>query len=181
MENKVKTELAEIWWIFLLQGITTIILGVMLLFAPGITIALLIQFLGIYWLVSGIFSIIMIFTGVSAIHWGWSLLSGVLGIIAGILVLNHPLLNTILLPTLLVYIIGIEGIIIGIIGFIKGFGGEGLGSSIFGAINIIFGVILLSSPFLAISLLSLVIGVFGIVGGVSLIALSSQVRSLSKA
>ena len=39
---------SSIWWVFLLQGIAGILLGVMLLTAPGATLLALTTFLGFY-------------------------------------------------------------------------------------------------------------------------------------
>jgi len=141
------------------------------------TTAVLVQFLGVYWLVSGIFSIVGIFVGDREIHWGWLLLSGVLGILAGIAVLKHPLLSTILLPTMLVYLIAIEGIVMGVVSLIEAFKGGGWGAGIWGVVSIIFGVILFGSPLLSAVALSIVMGVFGVVGGIALIVISFRMRS----
>jgi uncharacterized membrane protein HdeD (DUF308 family) len=167
---------AHIWWLFLLQGIATLILGLLLLISPGMTTAIIVQFLGAYWLVSGIFSIVGIFVGDREIHWGWFLLNGVLGILAGIAVLKHPLLSTILLPTMLVYFIAIEGIVMGIVGLIGAFKGGGWGAGVWGVVSIIFGVILFGSPLLAALALSVVIGAFGVAGGIALIGVSFRMR-----
>ena len=177
MTTEVRKSLSDIWWLVLLQGIATLILGVLLVISPGMTTAVLVQFLGVYWLVSGIFSIVGIFVGDREIHWGWLLLSGVLGILAGIAVLKHPLLSTILLPTMLVYLIAIEGIVMGVVSLIDAFKGGGWGAGIWGVVSIIFGVILFGSPLLAAVALSVVMGVFGVVGGIALIVISFRMRS----
>ena len=177
MTTEVRKSLSDIWWLVLLQGIATLILGVLLVISPGMTTAVLVQFLGVYWLVSGIFSIVGIFVGDREIHWGWLLLSGVLGILAGIAVLKHPLLSTILLPTMLVYLIAIEGIVMGVVNLIDAFKGGGWGAGIWGVVSIIFGVILFGSPLLAAVALSVVMGVFGVVGGIALIVISFRMRN----
>jgi uncharacterized membrane protein HdeD (DUF308 family) len=77
------------WWLVLLEGIAAIILGLLLLTAPQATLLVLVQLLGIYWLVKGIFQIISIF--IDSSRWGWKLFAGILGIVAGIIILGHPL------------------------------------------------------------------------------------------
>jgi uncharacterized membrane protein HdeD (DUF308 family) len=49
------------WWVVLITGIAAIILGFMLLVAPARTTVLVVQLLGIYWLVSGIISLVSLF------------------------------------------------------------------------------------------------------------------------
>jgi len=62
----VQPEQPTIWWIFLLQGIAAILLGVMLLTAPGTTLLTLVTFLGFYWIVSGVLSFVQMFVDC---HW----------------------------------------------------------------------------------------------------------------
>jgi uncharacterized membrane protein HdeD (DUF308 family) len=59
------------WWLVLLEGIAAIILGILLLTAPQATLFVLVQLLGIYWLVKGIFQIANIF--IDSSRWGWKL------------------------------------------------------------------------------------------------------------
>ena len=97
------------WWLVLLEGISLIILGILLLLKPGMTTIVFIQFLGIYWLVGGLFRIISIFLDSSM--WGWKLLGGILGILAGIIVLRHPVWSPFVVGVTLIIIMGIQGII----------------------------------------------------------------------
>ena len=162
------------WWLVLLQGIAALIIGIFLVTSPGITMTILIQFLGIYWFVSGIFSIVAIFIDSSG--WGWKLFSGILGIIAGIIVIQNPLWSRILVPTVVVIIVGIQGVIIGIVGLIQAFQGAGWGAGVLGALSIVFGLILLFNPVIGAALLPWVLGILGIVGGIMAIIASFRLR-----
>ena len=166
----------EQWWLVLLQGIAVLILGILLLTATGLTTAVLVVFMGLYFLVDGVFSIVKIFLKSSDIHWGWLLLRGVLGIIVGIIVLQHPLWATILVPTILVIILGIQGLISGGIGLYQSAKGAGFGTGMTGVINIIFGLILLFNPLFASWLLPLILGIFGIIAGIGVIILAFRLR-----
>src|SRR5499433_46484 len=136
---------SSIWWIFLLQGIAGIILGLMLITAPGATLLVIVTFLGFYWLITGVLALVRIFVDRS-IPWIWSLLSGIVGILAGLLVLRHPLLASVTVPTVLVIILGVQGLFMGVLEIIEGFQGGGIGSFMLGALNILVGLVLLSSP-----------------------------------
>lgn len=46
-------------------------------------------------------------------NWGWKLFAGILGIVAGIIILQHPLWSVLLVPATLVVLLGITGILIG--------------------------------------------------------------------
>ena len=73
---------ARPWWLTLVMGVTAIIVGAVLLWAPAKTkvetYQLLVALLGIYWLVSGIMHIVSIFVDHAA--WGWKLFIGIVSI-----------------------------------------------------------------------------------------------------
>lgn len=172
------TKRVNLWWIVLLQGIALLIVGAALLFNPAATAVTLVLFLGAYWLVDGIFSILRIFTKNSDLHWGWLLARGILGILAGSYVLANPLISAIMLPTTLVIIMGVQGVIMGVIGIIEAFRGAGWGAGLLGVINVIIGLILLGSPMVAaVYALPLVLGVMGIAFGTILIFASFKLKS----
>ena len=49
---------SSIWWVFLLQGLAGIILGLMLLTEPGTTMVALTTLLGFYWLIMGVLALV---------------------------------------------------------------------------------------------------------------------------
>jgi uncharacterized membrane protein HdeD (DUF308 family) len=167
---------SSIWWVFLLQGLAGIILGFMLLTEPGATIVALTTVLGFYWLIVGLLSLVQVFVDRST-PWIWSLLTGVVGILAGLFVLRHPLLAALTVPTVLVIILGVQGLIMGALQIIGGFKGGGIGSFILGVINILVGLLLLGSPIAAALAVPLVFGVLLLIQGVGLIVVAFRVRS----
>ncbi len=173
--------LSKSWWLVLLQGIAVLILGLLFLTSPVVTTAMLILFIGAYWLVDGVFSLVRIFLKDSDVHWGWLLAKGIIGILAGIYVLANPLVSLVILPATLIIIIAIQGIVMGVIGVIQAFRGGGWSAGLLGAVNIIIGTILLMRPLLAATVLPLVLGIFGLVFGVILIIASFRVRSSGNA
>jgi uncharacterized membrane protein HdeD (DUF308 family) len=163
------------WWLVLLEGIAAVIIGLFLLTAPGATLFVLIQVLGIFWLVGGIFRIIGIFIDTSL--WGWKLIGGVLGILAGIVVLQHPIWSTVLVPGIYVIILGIQGLLLGGVTLVTAFQGEGWGVGILGVLSIVFGLVLLFNPWIGVAILPLLLGAFGIVGGIAAIVAAFRMRS----
>jgi uncharacterized membrane protein HdeD (DUF308 family) len=166
----------SIWWIFLLQGIAGILLGLMLITAPGATLVSLVTFLGFYWIVSGVLSFVQMFVDRS-VPWIWSFLIGIVGVAAGVLLVRHPLVAALTVPTAIVIVFGIEGLVMGVLEFIGGFAGGGIGSFIRGALNILIGVLLLSAPLAAALAIPLVFGFLLLVQGAALIALALRVRT----
>ena len=167
------------WWLVLLEGIALVILGLLLLTNPGMTTFVLIQFLGIYWLVRGIFLIVSMF--IDHRQWGWKLFSGILGIIAGIIILQHPLWSAILVPATLVWLLGFFGIVMGCISLFQAFKGAGWGVGVLGVLSIIFGLYLLANTLISTLSLPWVVGIFALIGGVIAIWNSFKVRSVQKA
>jgi len=152
------------WWMVLIEGIALIILGLLMLSSPGMTTVILIQFVGIYWLVAGIFKIVSIFMDSSG--WGWKLAGGILGILAGLIVIQHPIWSPFVIGGTLIIILGIQGLVIGIVGVIQGFKGAGWGAGILGAVSILFGLLFLFNVGGFTLALPWTIGILALIGGV---------------
>jgi uncharacterized membrane protein HdeD (DUF308 family) len=84
-----KQQQGSAWWLFLLQGIAAILLGLMLLTNPGATLLALTTFLGFYLLITGVLSLVRVFVDRST-AWIWSLLSGIVGILGRLLRAASP-------------------------------------------------------------------------------------------
>lgn len=163
------------WWHLLLEGITAVIIGILLVSFPKETTVVLVQILGIYWFVTGILALVSLFIDRS--QWGWKLLAGVLGILAGIIVVRHPLWSAFLVPFTIVIVLGVQAIIQGIVGLIMSFQGGGWGAALLGVINIILGIFLLSEPVIAASVFPVVLGIVAIALGVIAIFGSLRARA----
>jgi uncharacterized membrane protein HdeD (DUF308 family) len=156
---------SDIWWVFLLQGLAAVLLGIMLLAEPGATMVGVVTVLGLYWMVTGIFSLVRIFVDHS-VPWIWSLISGAIGIMAGVWVLNHPLLAGLTLPTVVAVMLGVQGLVMGTIEIVHAFSGGGFGSFVLGAINGLMGLFLLSSPVQAALVVPVVFGFLLVMQGI---------------
>ena len=164
------------WGLVLLQGIAAVMLGIFLVAAPGATLLIVATLLGVYWLISGVLSIVKIFTGTSHLNWFWSLAVGVLGIFAGVIVLRHPVWSSVLVPTVLIVVLGINALFMSALNLIRGFGGDGIGYVAISVFDLVLGIILLTSPLLAASVLPVVFGILALIGGASTILFSFAMR-----
>lgn len=171
-----QSQQSNIWWLFLLQGAAGIILGLMLVTAPGLTTVAIVTFLGYYWLIMGLLALVRVFTDRS-IPWVWSLVSGIVGILAGIVVVRHPLLAALTVPTVIIIILGVQGLIMGAIEIYCGLKGGGIPSFILGVIYVLLALLVLGSPIAAALALPFVFGVLLLVQGVALIVLAFRVRA----
>jgi uncharacterized membrane protein HdeD (DUF308 family) len=170
-----RREISFPWWLVLLEGIFAAIFGLLLLIAPGGTLLFMVQVLGFYLFIEGILRIVSIFLDSSL--WGLKLGIGILGIFAGIVVLNHPLLSTIAIPTYLAYVVAFLAIFEGVGGLIHAFQGGGWSAGILSILVMISGLILLLNPLIGVVALPLVLGGFMLVGGIAAIVASFRLRS----
>jgi uncharacterized membrane protein HdeD (DUF308 family) len=168
------------WWLVLLQGLASVVIGLLLLTETGMTLFYLVVFLGVYWLVGGVFDLVSLF--VDRRHAGWKVFSGVIGIIAGLVIVRHPLWSSVLVPVTLVWVLAFIGILIGVTHVIRAFSGGGWGSAIVGLLSLLFGLILLARPLESLVVLVLLVAVWAVIGGavavvVSFVMLSRERRS----
>lgn len=162
------------WWLYLIEGIALIILGLLFMTNTAATTLIFIQVLGIYWLIKGILAIVSIF--IDSSRWGWKLLIGILGIIAGIIILQHPIWSPFVVGSTLIIILGIQGLIIGVVEIIQAFQGAGWGSGILGVVSIIIGIWLLANIGAATLALPWAVGIMAIIGGIIAIVNAFRVK-----
>jgi len=152
------------WWVNLIAGIAMTVVGLLLLAAPAATTVFLIQLLAIYWLIDGIVRLASLFVNRSG--WGWKLFMGILGVLAGLAVLQHPLWATILVPATLIFLVGLMGIVLGIVQIIAAFRGAGWGTGLLGAASVLLGLLIIMNPLPSTIALPFVLGLFAIMGGI---------------
>ncbi|MCX9080047.1 MAG: DUF308 domain-containing protein, partial [Candidatus Methanoperedens sp.] len=87
----------------------------------------------------------------------------------GVAIVQHPLYAAILVPTVLIVVLGIQGIAIGIAELVIAFRGGGLGAIILGVLSIVFGVVLIANPLVGVIALPWIMGIAGLVGGIGAI------------
>jgi len=135
------------WWLTLIMGIAAVAIGGILLFgsltAQARTYLLLVQLVGIWWLVDGISTLIYMFIDRRA--WGWKLFSGIVGLIAGGWILIYPVYAAIALPRIFLLIIGIWGLIYGIQMIVANLRTREWGAVVLGAVTLVLGLILVAN------------------------------------
>jgi uncharacterized membrane protein HdeD (DUF308 family) len=174
--------LARAWWAMALRGLAAILFGVLTFLWPGITLEVLILFFGVYALVDGFLS------GVSAIinrqhdrTWWWFLLSGIAGVIVGILTFVLPALTAIIL----VYFIAAQALIVGVVELAAAVALRREVSNewlliLRGIFAILFGLVLAIAPGAGALAMVLMIGVYAIIAGALLLLVAFRLRSWNK-
>ena len=166
---------ARPWWLLLIEGIAAIIVGILLFTSTAKTVVVLVQFIGIYWLIRGIFDIVSVFIDHTA--WGWKLFMGIIGIIAGMLILQNTLWAAVFVPTIMVWILGLYGIMGGIIMLIQAFKGGGWGVGIMGVVLILVGIFVLANTLLTTAVAIWLSGFVLVIGGIAAIIQAFRQRS----
>ncbi|MBB3731174.1 HdeD family acid-resistance protein [Nonomuraea dietziae] len=172
-------QLASTWWLILIRGICAVIFGILAIVWPGITLWVLVIFFGAYAIVSGIFSLGAAFRHDSGSK-AWLIISGVLGILAGIVAFVWPGITTLAL----LYVIAFWAIFTGVAEI---FAGIRLRKTIDnewmliigGLLSVVFGILLLTWPASGALALTWLIGVFAVIYGIAIIVLSGKVKNLA--
>jgi uncharacterized membrane protein HdeD (DUF308 family) len=162
------------WWLILLQGIFAIILGVLLLVYPIRSFVVLTFFIGVYWLVDGIFDIVGIF--INHKGWAWKLFMGIIGIIAGAFLIDATLKGAVTLAYTTALIVGFMGLFYGVLGLVRGFQGAGWGAILLGALSIVLGVFILANIWATALAIPWVFGILAIVGGIAAIVMAFRLK-----
>jgi uncharacterized membrane protein HdeD (DUF308 family) len=184
--DTMKTVVRKTWWIMLIQGIAALIIGILLFTNPLSTLFSIVILLGVFWLIGGIFDIIGAFTRRNGDkHWFWSLLGGIISIIAGLFLLGNPVTSIVALPVAAAIVIGVSAIISGIFNIIwairarNDIQGEGW-IILWGVISIILGIWILSAPLGSAAGLVLFAAIAAVIGGIAMIIFSFRMRSVAK-
>ncbi len=162
------------WWLLLIDGIALFILGILFFLNPTMTSRILVTFLGIYWFINGILKIIHIF--MDKRMWGLKLFAGILGILAGLLILASPIGMTFVTGSVLVITLGFLGLFLGTAELIQAFQGSGWGVGILGAVSILIGLLLLINTWVVTLALPAILGTLSLIGGIAAAAYAFQLR-----
>ncbi len=108
-QRAVETSLREHWKVFLIEGIILVILGALAILIPPLATLSVTIFLGWLFLISGVVGLVTTFQARQAPGFGWSLLSAVIGILAGIALIGWPLSGAVSLTLVAIVFFAVEG------------------------------------------------------------------------
>jgi len=179
----VKQVLSGIWWLVLLRGIAAVLLGILLFTNTAAILSVIIIFLGIYWVVDGIITLIASLKGKNEHSiWGWGIFAGIISILAGLAVLSQPVLTALFTASFIVSLVGIMILISGVSSIVTGFRLRKTSDEktmIFsGALSLIFGLLLLLNPLFSALIFVYILAAFSIIGGIVMITLAFQIKKL---
>ena len=158
----------------MVEGIVVAVLGLLLLMAPVASLVFLMELLGLYLSMAGIFRIIGIFLDSSS--WGWKLGAGILCLVAGLAVLSNPLWSTTLASAGLVIFVGFLALLQGAAGLVVAFQVGGWGMGTLSVLGILLGLILVINPLIGVGALTFILAIFMLIGGVGAVVQAFRMR-----
>jgi uncharacterized membrane protein HdeD (DUF308 family) len=170
----------EHWVLFLIEGIVLVVLGVLAILVPMVATIAVAILLGWLLFISGVVGLITTFMMRNAPGFWWSLLSAVLGIVAGIILFGWPILGAISLTLVLTAFFIIEGVasIMYALEHRKELTGRWTWMLVSGIVDLLLALIILTGlPGTAAWALGLLVGINMLFGGTSLIAMALHARS----
>ncbi|HEY2463844.1 MAG TPA: HdeD family acid-resistance protein [Steroidobacteraceae bacterium] len=167
------------WKFFLIEGIVLVVLGVIAICVPPLATVTAEILVGWLILLSGVLGLVMTFQTRGSPGFGWSLLSAVVGIAAGIVLLVWPLSGVFTLTVMLTAFLTVEGVV----SMMYALAHRRERSSrwqmmlLSGIVDLILaGLILAGLPGTAAWAIGLIVGVNLLFGGVALVAMALQAR-----
>ena len=180
VRDAVARAIREHWKLFLIEGIVLVVLGLLAVAVPllaGLAVTILFGWL---FLISGAVGLFTTFAMRHAPGFWWSLLSGVLGIVVGVLLLAQPALGLVSLTYVLIAFFIVEGVATIMFALehrtqLTGRWGWMLAS---GIVDLLLAfLVLVGLPGSAAWALGLIVGINMVFGGASMIAMALAARS----
>jgi uncharacterized membrane protein HdeD (DUF308 family) len=172
------------WGVFLAEGIILSLLGIAAIVVPLVAGIFATVFLGWLFLVAGIVGLIATLRARQAPGFGWALLSAVVAIIAGGILLWHPLAGLITLTVVLTAYFLIDGIVIIVLAIAhrRELSGKWEWMLINGIVDVILAaIVVLGLPGTLFWVLGLLVGIDLLFGGGTLIAMALTGRKSAPA
>jgi uncharacterized membrane protein HdeD (DUF308 family) len=170
------------WRAFLIEGIVLLILGLFAIVIPNVATLAVEVFIGWVLLLSGVVGLITTFRMRNAPGFGWSLLSAVIAIAAGVILLAWPLSGVLSLTLSLTAFLTIEGVasIMMALTHRHGFSARWALLLVSGLVDLFLAaLIFLGLPATAAWAIGLLVGINMVFGGSALISMALQARALA--
>jgi uncharacterized membrane protein HdeD (DUF308 family) len=165
------------WWLLVLVGILSAVAGVILLFQPASSLATLAVIAGIFLLLDGILELASSFMRATP-NRGLVAILGVLTVIAGVLLIRHPIGGI----TAVALLIGIWLIAAGVIRFVTAFEEyeHRAWYAFLGVVELLAGIVIVANPNIGYTTLAIFVGIAFILNGIGMTALGFGMHGLAR-
>jgi uncharacterized membrane protein HdeD (DUF308 family) len=165
------------WWLLVLVGVLSVIVGIVLLFKPASSLVTLAVIAGIFLLVDGILELVSACLS-STRNRGMVATLGVLTVVVGVLLIRHPVGGV----TAIALLIGIWLIAAGVIRFVTAFEEyqHRLWYAFLGVVELVAGIVIVANPDIGYTTLAILVGIAFILNGIGMGALGWGMHGLRR-
>ena len=175
-----QTQFTKMRWALGLNGLLSVIVGVLILVSPSISLFALTILFGAYTLATGLVSLITAFSARGSER-GWLVFSGLLGAAVGVAVLVWPDISELAL----LYVIGAYALALGILAIVGAFylpldTGDSWLLGLSGLVGILFGIAMFAEPGTGALVVLALIAAYALVVGVTEIVVAVGAKRMMK-
>jgi uncharacterized membrane protein HdeD (DUF308 family) len=168
VEKTAGTQLTKMRWALGLNGVLSIVVGIVILVWPGISLEALTLLFGAYALATGVVGLYYSFTAQANGERGWLIVSSLAGIAVGLIVLVWTDISALAL----LYVIGAYAIALGVIAVGGAFwlpidGGDTALMVLSGLVSILFGIVIFAQPGAGALVTLTLIAAFALINGIT--------------
>ena len=173
----VDEDMKRYWWVLLIFGVLSMLIGALLIFWPGATLTVVTTIVGLFMIIVGVVRFFMAIFG-SSVDNRWLLaLIGIIGVVIGIIVMRNPETTI----KVIVLVTAIFWVVLGMVDFFRGLTDANLpdrGLRIgFGALTALFGVVLLVWPDVTVTVFAVLVGIYIVVLGIFEVIAAFQLKN----
>lgn len=182
MSTNVKEYVDNLWWLFVLQGMATLVFGVVALFFPGLTLASLLLTFAVYAVVVGVVELVHGFRDIGRNgSWWFSLLVGVVLVGVGVYLVAHPSLTLTAFLALLGSLLLVRGVAdLFVAAFYTGNNDHRWMWAIAGVLGVVAAIWVWRSPVAGGLAFVWVLGLYALMAGSITLAYAFRVREMVK-
>ncbi|MEN8040150.1 MAG: DUF308 domain-containing protein [Actinomycetota bacterium] len=170
-------DLKKGWWLFLVSGIVSLVIGGMLIFWPGATLAVVTAVIGFFMIVSGLIRFLVAIFDTHAQERWLIAIAGIIGIVLGVIVMKNPE-STI---NVIVLIVAVFWLFAGLVDFFRGLTNAALPDRtlriVFGLMSALFGIVVLVWPAITIGIFAVLAGIYTAFFGILEILAAFQIKN----
>jgi uncharacterized membrane protein HdeD (DUF308 family) len=182
-ELTVVSDASSNWWALALRAFAALLLGIITFIMPIVTLAALVTLFGAYALLDGLLAIAAAIKGVRKHErWGWMLIEGVIGVVAGVIALFLPPVGVLALTWLVAGWALATGVleIAAAVKLRKVMTGEWL-LLLAGVLSVLLGVVIAVWPGVGAVLIVSWVGAYALLYGIVTLALAIRVKQWTRA